>query len=123
MKTHLHSPISIAALLLLSCLTVRGQGVGLYVLNRDIACQATVDVPVQVSGFRGMLTMQGGMTWDTSLFRFDTLVDRGPAALGLTSGNFGFQRIAAGDLYFSWDDPQGVRTGPDRRVPTGRAGV
>jgi len=106
MKTHHHTIPWLAVLMALVSIGSRGQGVRLYVVDRDIGCQATLDVPVQVSGFRGMLTMQGGMTWDTSLLRFDTLVDRGPAALGLTLGNFGLNRIQGGHLYYSWDDPQ-----------------
>jgi len=93
------------------------QDLSLFVADQRIACAETVDVPVQASRFRAMLTMQGGIGWDTSRLRFDTLIGRGPSALGLTPGNFGFTWVGSGLLYFSWDDPllRGV-TLPDSSV-------
>lgn len=84
---------------------VKAQDLRLYVRDRVIACQSFVDVPVQASRFRGMLTMQGGISWDPSILRFDTIVGRGPSVLALSQTNFGTGLASGGQLFFSWDDP------------------
>ena len=67
-------------------------------------CVTTIDVPVSVSDFVNMLSFQGTMHWDSSFLSYNSIVDYGPVALGLTSGNFGFGSVASGDLMFSWND-------------------
>ncbi|MDX2359669.1 MAG: T9SS type A sorting domain-containing protein [Crocinitomicaceae bacterium] len=67
-------------------------------------CVSTVDVPIRVSDFVNMLSMQGTVHWDVAYLNYNSIVDYGPAALALTNGNFGFGSVAAGDLMFSWND-------------------
>lgn len=81
------------------------QDLVLYVGDQKSTCQATIDVPVRVSKFRGMLTMQGSIGWDTTYLTLDSIVDLGPPALALRSSNFGFDMRGEGFLFFSWDDP------------------
>ena len=70
-----------------------------------ISCSGTVDVPIKVSRFRKMLSMQGTVSWDTAVFRFDSLSSYGPAALNLQPAQFGLTQTSVGRLYFSWNDP------------------
>ena len=67
-------------------------------------CVTTVDVPIRVSDFVDILSMQGTVHWDVAYLNYNSIVDYGPAALGLTNGNFGFGNTASGDLTFSWND-------------------
>ncbi len=67
-------------------------------------CTNTIDVPVRVNDFVNMLSFQGTIHWNEALLNFNSIVDYGPASLGLNSGNFGFGNIASGNLMYSWND-------------------
>ena len=49
-----------------------------YTNAQGITCSGTVDVPIKVSRFRKMLSMQGTIAWDTAVFRFDSPSSYGP---------------------------------------------
>ncbi len=84
---------------------IQGQDLVVYVSDQKTSCQATIDVPIRVSKFRNMLTMQGSIGWDTAYLSLDSVADFGPAAIGLKRSNFGFDMTQEGFLFFSWDDP------------------
>lgn len=84
---------------------IQGQDLLLYAGDQKSTCQATIDIPIRVSKFRGMLTMQGSIGWDTTYLRFDSIADFGPTALALRPSNFGTEMTQEGFIFFSWDDP------------------
>ena len=77
----------------------------LYPVAQAVSCDSVVDVPVKASRFRAMLSMQGGMQWDSSLLRLESVSGFGPSALGLQIDNFGVTQASRGRLFFSWNDP------------------
>ncbi len=71
MKAVARHIILIPFLLTAAWARLTAQDLSVFVADQRIACSDTVDVPVQASRFRGMLTMQGGIGWDTSRLRQD----------------------------------------------------
>jgi hypothetical protein len=79
--------------------------IGLHVSTVQGICNQTVDVPVRVTAFRNMLTMQGSLNWDAKDLRFEGISGFGPTSLGMNEGNFGVSQAANGRITFSWNDP------------------
>lgn len=71
MKALPRHSLLVILLLTAACAPLAAQDLSVFVADQRIACSATVDVPVQASRFRSMLTMQGGIGWDTSRLRQD----------------------------------------------------
>jgi len=94
---------------MLACQSVSLQAqtdsVRLYPATLTVPCNTTVDLPIHATRFRGMLSMQGTIRWDTARLRFDSLAGYGPTALALQGSNFGQTQITSGRLFFSWNDP------------------
>jgi gliding motility-associated-like protein len=84
---------------------VQSQDLILMVPDQQTVCKPFVDIPVRASRFRGIITMQGGISWDTAILRLDTIVSYGPSSLALRPANFGTTLADQGKLFFSWDDP------------------
>jgi hypothetical protein len=78
--------------------------VGLYLPTVSAICSRQVDVPVRVTAFRNMLTMQGSINWNSADLRFDSITGFGPAQLAMNNGNFGLSQAASGRLTYSWND-------------------
>ena len=70
----------------------------------DNGCTSSIDVPIRVSDYVDMLSMQGTIHWDINNLSYNSIVDYGPATIGLTNGNFGFGSVGVGDIMFSWND-------------------
>ncbi len=81
--------------------------VGLHVSTVTGICNQIVDVPVKVTAFRNLLSMQGSINWNASDLKFEGINGYGPTAMGLSDGNFGAGQLSAGRLTFSWNDPNG----------------
>lgn len=81
--------------------------VGLHIANVQAICNQVVDVPVKVTAFRNMLTMQGSVNWNPADLRFESIIGFGPTAMGMNAGNFGTAQSANGRLSFSWNEPGG----------------
>lgn len=86
-------------------MTSQAQDLTLLIPDQQTICKSTIDIPVRVSRFRGIITMQGSISWDTAMIRFDSIAFFGPVSLNLRSSNFGVTQTAGGKLFFSWDDP------------------
>jgi hypothetical protein len=82
--------------------------IGLHVSTVQGVCNQTVDVPVRVTAFRNMLTMQGSVNWDAKDLRFEGISGFGPASLGMNAGNFGTAQSGNGRISFSWNEPGGT---------------
>ena len=67
-------------------------------------CSGTIDIPIRVKSFSGILSMQGSFQWDPSKLQYQSVISYGPAALALGAGNFGLASVASGNLSFSWND-------------------
>ncbi|MBU3713940.1 MAG: T9SS type A sorting domain-containing protein, partial [Ferruginibacter sp.] len=67
-------------------------------------CGNTVDVPVRVSGFKSMASMQGSINWNPADLKFESISNFGPASLALGNANFGTSQSTQGRLTFSWND-------------------
>jgi hypothetical protein len=78
--------------------------VGLQVSTVTGICNRSVDVPVRVTGFRQLLTLQGSVNWNVADLRFDSIVAFGPTALQLNTANFGVSQTSSGRLTFSWNE-------------------
>jgi hypothetical protein len=81
--------------------------VNLMIPNISATCNRSVDVPVRVTAFRNLLTMQGSVNWNSADLRFDSIASFGPASLAMNAGNFGVTQTSSGRLTFSWNDPAG----------------
>jgi hypothetical protein len=62
----------------------------------------TVTVPVKVSGFQDVTSIQFTLRWDPSVVRYRSIGDMG--ALNLIPGLFGLSQTNEGALALSWDD-------------------
>ena len=67
-------------------------------------CYTSVDIPVKVKNFQHLLSLQFSMVWDTSKLSFVGIPKYGPAALALSTSNFGTANTANGNLSFVWND-------------------
>jgi gliding motility-associated-like protein len=76
----------------------------LLVSDQSVACNQTVEVPVRVSRFRKMLSMQGTVAWDSKVLRFDSISNYGSSAMQMNASNFGLTQTANGNLFYSWND-------------------
>jgi gliding motility-associated-like protein len=96
-----------AVLLLSQSVVLQAQTdtIRLYPATLTVPCNSIVDLPVHASRFRGMLSMQGTISWDTATLRFDSISGFGPTALALQASNFGQTQNTSGRLFFSWNDP------------------
>jgi len=60
-----------------------------------------VDIPLIVSNFNSLISLQGSITWDTSVLKFNSISSMAPN-IGLSSNNF--NSSTSGNLLFSWYD-------------------
>ena len=81
--------------------------VGLHVSTVNAMCNKQVDVPVRVTAFRHMMTMQGSVNWNAADLRLDSISGYGPASMGMDVANFGLTQAGNGRITFSWNDPSG----------------
>jgi gliding motility-associated-like protein len=77
----------------------------LFVSDQTVSCGTYVDVPVNLSSFKNLMSMQGTIGWDPSVIRFDSISGFGPSALSMQASNFGLTQVSGGKLFFSWNDP------------------
>ena len=66
----------------------------------------SVTVPVQVTGFDHVTTLQASLAWDPAVLRFNGVGDF--TLSGLAPASFNTSAAASGTLTFSWDDPSGL---------------
>ena len=76
----------------------------LTISNVNGICGNTVDVPVSVSGFKSIVSMQGSINWNPADLKYELISNYGPASLALGIGNFGLSQTTQGRLTFSWND-------------------
>jgi hypothetical protein len=81
--------------------------VGVHVAKVNAVCNNTVDVPVRVTAFRNMLTMQGSLNWNAADLRLDSISGYGPASMGMDVANFGLTQAGNGRMTFSWNEASG----------------
>jgi hypothetical protein len=87
-------------------------GVGFRVNGATNIPGGSVVVPVTVSDFRNVTSVQGTLAWDPAIIHFVGTESYGLSGLG--SGNFGTTLTSTGKLVFSWDDPSAEGfTAPD----------
>jgi hypothetical protein len=82
--------------------------VGLHVSSVSAVCNKSVDVPVRVTAFRNVISMQGSINWNTADLRFDSIASYGPTTVGLNAANFSTTQASSGRLTISWNDPAGT---------------
>jgi Concanavalin A-like lectin/glucanases superfamily/Carboxypeptidase regulatory-like domain/Cohesin domain len=82
--------------------------VGLHVSTVTAVCNKSIDVPIRVTAFRNMISMQGSINWNAADLRFDSIANYGPSALGLNNTHFSTTNTSNGRLTFSWNDPAGT---------------
>ena len=80
----------------------KGPDVVVGVGQGSVSPGTTVKIPITVSGFRGMGSLQFTLDWNAELLRFMGVDDYGLS--GLSAGNFGTARSAEGKLTFLWYD-------------------
>ena len=85
-------------------LTVKSQNLNLILPNTTAACGATFDVPVKVTNFQNLVSLQFSIAWLSSSISFVGIQGYGPSNLALTSSNFGVNNSTNGILTFSWND-------------------
>ena len=76
-----------------------------YVNN---TCNSIADIPVKVTNFKDILSLQFSLGWDTSGMQFIGVVDYGQPSLALSSANFGLSQSGNGKVGFSWNDINAV---------------
>ncbi len=65
------------------------------------ALPSTIDIPVTVTGFKSLVSLQGSFIWDTTIIKFNSVSSVYPN-IGLSSNNF--NSSTPGNLLFSWYD-------------------
>ena len=77
-----------------------------YIIAPSItaSCNTIVDVPIKVTGFQNILSLQGTIGWDPAKLHFQSIENFGPSTLGWGTANFGTNNSTAGKLTFSWND-------------------
>ena len=90
---------------------------GLHLKDVQGICNEVVDIPVTVTGFRNIFSMQGSINWNPAELRFESISSYGVSATGMNAGNFGTAQTTAGKLSFSWNDANALGlTLPDSSV-------
>ncbi|MEA1874708.1 MAG: T9SS type A sorting domain-containing protein [Bacteroidota bacterium] len=64
---------------------------------------AVVQLPVRVSDFSDIISLQGSLSFDSNIAEFDTIIQYGLPSLAYA--NFGTNNASLGSLSFSWNDP------------------
>ena len=64
---------------------------------------AVVQLPVRVSDFTDIISLQGSLSFNPSIAEFDTIIQYGLPSLAYA--NFGTTNADTGNLSFSWNDP------------------
>lgn len=77
---------------------------GLIINNYADTCNKTIDIPIKVSNFKDLLSLQFSLSWNPSKLTFVNISNYGDAAMQLNSGNFGLLGVNNGQLSFSWND-------------------
>ncbi|MFM7758599.1 MAG: cohesin domain-containing protein, partial [Crocinitomicaceae bacterium] len=85
-------------------LAVKSQNLNLILPNTTAACGATFDIPVKVTNFQNLVSLQFSIAWPSSSISFVGIQGYGPTNLALTSSNFGVNNSSSGILTFSWND-------------------
>ena len=72
--------------------------------NYTDTCNQAIDIPIKVSNFKDLLSLQFSLSWDPAKLNFSSISNYGDGAMQLTSNNFGFASVNSGQLSFSWND-------------------
>jgi hypothetical protein len=76
-----------------------------FTAENEIAQQnASLGVPVDVSGFTTVSSFQFTLQWDPGVLTFESEGNFANIG-GFNSGNFGISSVSSGKLTVSWDDP------------------
>jgi hypothetical protein len=96
--------IILSTLLLLSA-SARAASTVTFTAGNEIAQQnASLGVPIDVSGFTTVSSFQFTLQWDPGVLTFQSEVVLTNIG-GFTSGSFGTGSVSSGKLTVSWDDP------------------
>lgn len=67
---------------------------------------SSTSVPIEVSGFTDVTTVQWTLEWDSGVLQYTSVGNLG--LMGLAGGNFGYDPLNPNRLTLSWDDPNGL---------------
>ena len=74
----------------------------------NTTCNLITDIPVKVTNFKDILSVQFSLGWDTAGMQFIGVADYGQPTLALSSGNFGLGQSGNGKMGFSWNDANAI---------------
>lgn len=75
----------------------------LIAVGSDVVGQGTsFTIPVTVSGFSDITTLQFSLAWDPNVIEYSSVGSFGLP--NMSAGSFGYRITAPGRLSFSWDD-------------------
>lgn len=86
--------------------SVRGLGqeeVNLYIEHTFVETGNSIEIPISTNNFTEIDGFQFSIHWDSSMLRFDTLINFGVPQM--TIDNFGLTRVSSGQLTSAWTGP------------------
>jgi hypothetical protein len=84
--------------------SVNAQSFTMTMPSINANCGEIIEIPITISGFKNLLSLQGTIGWDSKKLKFLNISSFGPPSLDLDIGNFGTNNSEKGILTFSWID-------------------
>jgi hypothetical protein len=78
--------------------------ISLVINNITDTCNKTIDIPIKVSNYNDLVSLQFSLSWDPAKLNFASISNYGDASMQLGSSNFGLTNINNGVLTFLWND-------------------
>ena len=97
--------ILFTAILFFAIIIAKGQNLNIIVPTYSDTCNKVIEVPIKVTNFNNLLSLQFSIGWDYSKLNFVGIGSYGSTAMTLSSGNFGLNNAStSGLISFSWND-------------------
>lgn len=93
--------------ILLFCNSIHSQSILMDSVKNICSSISTINIPVRVKNFKKILGFQGSITWDTTVFKYNSIV-YGSSIIVLNSGSINLDKVTLGLITYVWTDPNNV---------------